>query len=84
MEKSTLAAQLRGHFIRQGWPAQEMLRGSDDDVIAMIAGPCGWCGQTHVYGEKLEQVIAVCLDEKHFRSLWNDYNNVSCPTVSKG
>jgi hypothetical protein len=32
----------------------------------------------HIYGEKLDQLIAVSVDEKHFRSLWNDNNNVAC------
>jgi hypothetical protein len=48
-------------------------------VIGMIAGKCGWCGETHVYGESLDQLIDSSLDENHFRSLWNDFNNVKCP-----
>ena len=47
-------------------------------VIGMIAGRCDWCGETHIYGEKLDQLIAVSVDERHFRGLWNDSNNIEC------
>jgi hypothetical protein len=78
MNKSTLAMQLRGYFTRQGHTLKKMLNRSDDAVIGMVAGRCEWCGQTHIYGEKLDQLIAVSSDEKHFRSLWNDSNNGAC------
>jgi hypothetical protein len=78
MRKSALAAQLRVHFAKQGYPLEEIFKRSDDTVIGMIAGRCDWCGETHIYGEKLDQLIAVSVDEKHFRSLWNDSNNVAC------
>lgn len=84
MTKSALAAQLRVHYARQGLSLESLLRESDDEVISMVAGPCGWCGQLHVYGGKLDQVIAQSLDEKHFRSLRNDYNTIACPTVNPG
>jgi hypothetical protein len=32
----------------------------------------------HIYGEKLDQLIASSQDEKHFRSLWNRANNMAC------
>jgi hypothetical protein len=40
MTKSSLAAQLWSHFVKQGYPAEEMLRRSDDAVIGMVAGKC--------------------------------------------
>jgi hypothetical protein len=79
MTKFSLASQLRSHFVRQGYPAEEMLRRSDDGVIGMVAGKCSWCGQVHVQGEKLDLLIASSLDEKHFRGMWNDWNNSECP-----
>ena len=57
---------------------------SEDEIIDEIAGPCGWCGERHVEGEKLHQLIAMSLDEKHFRSQWNDFNNSLCPKVQSG
>jgi hypothetical protein len=78
MRKSALAAQLRVHFAKQGYPLEEMFKRSDDTVIGMIAGRYDWCGETHIYGEKLDQLIAVSVDEKHFRGLWNDSNNIEC------
>jgi hypothetical protein len=57
MKKFTLASQLRAHFIKQGYSAKERLRRSDDAVIHMVAGTCGWCGQVHVQGEKLNLLI---------------------------
>ena len=50
--------QLRGHLTRQGHTLKAMLNRSDDAVIGMVAGRCEWCGQTHIYGEKLDQLIA--------------------------
>jgi hypothetical protein len=50
----------------------------------MAAPPCAWCGQVHVEGEKLDQVIALSLDEKHFRSLRNQFNGAACPKVRAG
>ena len=67
-----------GHFARQGHTLKKMLNRSDDAVIGMVAGRCGWCGETHVYGEKLDQLIALSLDQKHFRGSWNDANNIEC------
>jgi hypothetical protein len=85
MTKLTLATQLRFHFARQGFPTGEIARNSDDAMIAMIAGRCGWCGKGgHVVGEQLDQIISLSLDEQHFRSLWNDCNNLACPKVRAG
>jgi hypothetical protein len=79
--KTILAAQLRVHFVSQGADASRVMRMSDDQIVNEIVDHCGWCGARHVEGEKLDQVIAASLDEKHFRSLWNDYNNSLCPKV---
>jgi hypothetical protein len=39
-----------------------MFKRSDDTVIGLVAGRCDWCGEIHVYGEKLDQLIAVSVD----------------------
>ena len=56
MRKSALAAQLRVHFAKRGYPLEEMFKRSDDTVIGMIAGRRDWCGELHVYSEKLDQL----------------------------
>jgi len=52
---------------------------SDDEIIDEITGRCSWCGARHVEGEKLDLLIVTSLNEKHFRALWNDFNNAVCP-----
>jgi hypothetical protein len=78
MKKSALAAQLRVHFLGRGYSPNEMLVRSNDEIIGMIAGPCAWCGKTHIRGEKLDRLIDSSDDQWHFRSLWNDSNNWEC------
>ena len=74
-----LAAQLRVHFLSQGADKNEVFRMSDDETIDEIVAKCGWCGARHVEGEKLEFLIQASLDERQFRSNWNDANNSECP-----
>jgi hypothetical protein len=83
MTKSELVVQLRAHLIGQGASAREVLELRDDAVIDAVVGRCGWCnGPSHVQGERLALVVSTSLDEQHFRSLWNDYNNLACPTLN--
>ncbi len=82
MTKSELVAQLRVHLISQGASPREVFHLRDNAVIDEVVGRCGWCGgPSHVQGERLEQLISISLDEKHFRAQWNDHNNVACPTL---
>ena len=72
-ELSFLAPRAR---IQRSFSTPDRSLRSDDTVIGMVAGRRDWCGEIHVYREKLDQLIAVSVVEKHFRSLWNDANNI--------
>jgi hypothetical protein len=42
MTKSSLAGELRGHLITQGHSAHDLMGRSDDEIIYMVTGACGW------------------------------------------
>ena len=79
LNKILLASQLRSFRISQGYDARQVLQMSDDEIIDEITGRCGWCGARHVEGETLDLLIVTSLNERHFRALWNDFNNAVCP-----
>jgi hypothetical protein len=71
MTKRSLAAQLRNHAVQKGdFSVTEM----DDDAVLTKYTCCSACGAYHVTGETLDRLIESSLDEKDFRTLWNDRN----------
>ena len=53
-----------GARIQRSFSTPDRYLRSDDTVIGMVAGRCDWCGEIHVYREKLDQLIAVSVVEK--------------------
>jgi hypothetical protein len=79
MNKSLLAAELRGHFLAQGANPSDVSRMSDDAIIEKIVAKCGWCGARHIRREQVDTMIVASLDQQQFQSLANDLNGSACP-----
>ena len=81
MTKCSLAAQLRNHAVQKGdFSVTEM----DDDAVLTKYTRCSACGEHHVIGQTLDRLIESSLDEKDFRSLWNDLNVVQYGSLKFG
>jgi hypothetical protein len=77
MTKRSLAAQLRNYAVQKGdFSVTEM----DDDAVLTKYTCCSACGAHHVTGEILDRLIESSLDEKDFRTRWNDLNESLCKT----